>query len=82
MEHLNTQNRREFRETIERLSPRMKNEITMEVYDEQVHVNSEVNCVLNTWSKEYETSFQGYNVDDFNSALYNFDYSTITTPLP
>ncbi len=36
----------------------------MEVYDGQGHVNKDVNYVLNTWSKEYETLFQGYNVDD------------------
>ncbi len=44
----------------------------MEVYDEQGQVNNDVNCVLNTWSKEYETLFQGYNIGDFDSVFYNF----------
>ncbi len=54
------------------LGPRKKTEIPMEVYDDHGHVNNDVNCVLNTWSKEYETLFKGYNVDDFDSAFYNF----------
>ncbi len=64
IEHLNTENPREFWEAIKRLGPIKKTEIPMEVYDEHGHVNNDVNCVLNTWSKEYETLFQEYNVDD------------------
>ncbi len=44
----------------------------MEVYDEQGHVNNYVNCVLNTWPKEYETLYQGYNIYDIDSVFYNF----------
>ncbi len=53
-EHLNTENPSEFWEAIKRLGPRKKTEIPIEVYDEQGHVNNDVKCVLNTWSKEYD----------------------------
>ncbi len=72
IEHLNTENPREFWESIKRRGHRKKTEIPMEVYDEPGHVNNDINCALNTWSKEYETLFQGYNVDDFDSVFYNF----------
>jgi CYTH domain-containing protein len=44
----------------------------MEVYDEHGNVKNDVNYVLNTWSKEYEILYQGYNVDEFNSTFYSF----------
>ncbi len=77
IERLNTENPREFCEAIKMLGPRKKTEIPMEVYDEQGHVNDDVKCVLNTWSKEDETLFKGYNVDDFDSAFYNFTFGGI-----
>ncbi len=52
---------REKNDIILNIGPRKKTEISMQVYDEHGHVNNDVNCVLNTWSKEYENLFQGYN---------------------
>jgi len=72
IERLNTENPREFWEAIKRLGPRKNSDIPMEVYDEHGNVKNDVNYVLNTWSKEYEILYQGYNVDEFNGAFYSF----------
>ena len=72
IEHLETDNPKKFWEAIKRLGPQKKNDIPMEVYDDDGNIVTDSEYVLNKWKTEYEKLFTSDpNIGDYDSEFYN-----------
>jgi hypothetical protein len=71
IERLNTENPREFWKALNNLGPRKKNNIPMQVYDEEGNVTGEIDKVMSKWKSDFHNLFQGYDTNEFNTEFYN-----------
>ena len=71
IERLNTENPKEFWDTLKKLGPQKNTEIPMEVYDMHGNITTDQTTVLNTWKNDFETIFNSQNADsDFDDDFY------------
>ncbi len=70
IEKLNTDNPREFWNSLGNLGPQPKSGIPMEVYDGEGNVTGEKKIVIDTWKHEFQGLFQGYDANDFDDIFY------------
>jgi hypothetical protein len=72
IEKLNTENPKAFWAELNKLGPRKKENIPLEVYDSNGNVTSTVPDVLNKWNGEFQNLFQGYDKNHFDQEYYTY----------
>lgn len=75
IEHLNTNNPKEFWSELEKLGPRKSTQIPMEVYDNSGNITNNTKTVLNTWKDGFKDLYEGYDNNEFDTVFYDYAMS-------
>ncbi len=60
IDKLNTESSEEFWDAVHKLGPQQHNLIPFEMYDNSGEINTDTNFLLNEWSNQFNSLFQGY----------------------